>query len=50
MRLPSGRGRPSGHYQKDFQSVKGALATYLERSVFLGAYFQGELIGFMKLT
>ena len=38
------------HYQKDFESVRSALATYLERSIFLGAYYEDELIGFMKTS
>jgi hypothetical protein len=47
---PVRQGKAFWHFQKDFQSVKNALATYLERSIFIGAYFEGELIGFMKIT
>ena len=47
---PVRQGKTFWHYQKDFQTVKEAMATYLDRSVFLGAYYEGELIGFMKLT
>jgi hypothetical protein len=47
---PSRQGKAFWHYRKDRELVKRALATYLDRSVFLGAYYQGELIGFMKIT
>lgn len=47
---PVRQGKSFWHYQKDFQSVRCALATYLDRSIFIGAYYQDELIGFMKLT
>jgi hypothetical protein len=47
---PFRQGKAFWHYQKDRELVKRALATYLDRSVFLGAYYQGELIGFMKVT
>jgi len=47
---PIRRGRAFWHYQKDFDTVKRENSTYLERSVFIGAYYQGELIGFMKIV
>lgn len=47
---PVRQGKPFWHYKKSFQQVKNDLATYLNRSVFLGAYFGGELIGSMKIT
>ncbi len=47
---PVRQGKTFWHYQRDFQSVKHALATYLDRSIFIGAYHQDELIGFIKLT
>jgi len=47
---PVRQGKAFWHYRKDQLTVKRALATYLERSVFLGAYSQDELIGFMKIT
>jgi hypothetical protein len=46
---PVRNGRRFWHYRKDFETVKGAHATYLERSEFIGAYFEGKLIGFIKL-
>jgi hypothetical protein len=48
--IPVRQGKAFWHYGKDFQSIKHSLATYLERSTFLGAYYQDELIGFMKIT
>jgi hypothetical protein len=47
---PVRQGKAFWHYRKEFQTVRRALATYLHKSLFLGAYFDGELIGFMKLT
>ena len=44
------QGRPFWHYGKDFETVKREHATYLERSEFIGAYFQDELIGFIKMV
>ena len=46
---PLVQGRLSKHYGKDFETLKQAHATFLERSVFVAARFQGELIGFIKL-
>lgn len=48
--MPFRQGKLFWHYKKDRELVKRALATYLDRSTFLGAYYQGELIGFMKIT
>jgi hypothetical protein len=47
---PVRQGKAFWHYQKDFQSVEHALATYLDRSTFIGAYCEDELIGFIKMT
>ena len=44
------QGRAFWHYNKDFQTVKKELETYLDRSVYLGAYLENELIGSMKIT
>jgi hypothetical protein len=37
------------HFGKDFETVKRESGTYLDRSEFLGAYFNDDLIGFVKL-
>lgn len=47
---PVRQGKGFWHYGADRESVRRALATYLERSIFIGAYYQDELIGFMKIT
>lgn len=47
---PVRQGRPFWHYGKDFETVKREHATYVERSEFIGAYFQDELIGFIKMV
>ncbi len=47
---PVRQGKPFWHYQKPFAEVKRANATRLDRSEFIGAYFQDELIGFIKLV
>ena len=47
---PTRQGRVFWHYRKDLDSVRRENATYPERSAFLGAYYEGELIGFLKLV
>jgi hypothetical protein len=46
---PIRQGRRFWHFGKDFDTVKRENATYLERSEFLGAYLNEELIGFIKI-
>ena len=43
-------GRKYWHYGKDFVTVQTENGTYRERSTFLGAYFQDEMIGYMKIV
>jgi hypothetical protein len=43
------QGKPNRHFGKNFETVKRETATYLNRSVFIGAYFEGKLIGFIKM-
>lgn len=47
---PVRQGRPFWHYKKPFEDVKKENATYRERSDFIGAFFEGEMIGFVKLV
>jgi hypothetical protein len=47
---PVRQGRPFWHYRKGFEAVKVALATYLERSEFVGAFLGDELIGYLKIV
>lgn len=47
---PVRQGKPFWHYGKDFETVKREHSTYLERSEFIGAFFENELIGFIKIV
>ncbi len=47
---PVRQGRPFWHYQKAFSEVKSENSTYADRNAFVGAYFQDELIGFIRMT
>jgi hypothetical protein len=46
---PVRQGRRFWHYGKDFETVKKETSHSLEKSEFIGAYCQNELIGFIKL-
>ena len=43
-------GRLFWHFGKDFETVRRELATYLDRSEFIGAYWNEHLIGFIKMV
>jgi len=43
------QGRPFFHYGKDFETVKRQFARFNYREEMIGAYFEGEMIGFMML-
>ena len=47
---PVRQGRPFWHYGKDFDTIKTEHATYVDCRDFIAAYFEGELIGFIKLV
>jgi hypothetical protein len=47
---PIRQGRPFTHYGKSFETVKNEISTMLDRSEFIGAYHDGELIGYVKLV
>jgi hypothetical protein len=47
---PVRQGKHFWHYRKDFDTIKKDNATFLEKSDFIGAYYNGELIGFIKLV
>jgi hypothetical protein len=47
---PVRQGKPFWHYGKDFETVKREHGTFPERSEFVAAYFQDELIGFIKMV
>jgi hypothetical protein len=47
---PIRQGRHFRHFGKNLEMVRQELGTYPEYSTFVGAYFQGELIGFLKIV
>jgi len=47
---PVRQGRKFWHYQKSFEDVKRENSTYADRTLFIGAYFRDELIGYMRIT
>jgi hypothetical protein len=47
---PFRQGRPFPHYGKDLATVYREEATFLDSSVFIGAFLGAKLIGFVKLV
>lgn len=47
---PIRQGKPFRHYGKDIEAVREMTSTYLDQSTFIGAFFEGEMIGFAKLV
>lgn len=47
---PVRQGRPFPHYGKDIETIWKMKATFLESSIFIGAFVDSSLIGFLKLT
>ena len=47
---PVRQGAPNIHYGKSFERVYRESSTYLDNSIFIGAYLGDELIGFCKLV
>lgn len=43
------QGKRFPHYGKDLVAVRNMMATFLDRSVFLGAYLENRMIGFARL-
>jgi hypothetical protein len=48
--VPVRQGRQFWHYGKSLELIEAENGTYLDRSVFIGAYHNDELIGFLKFT
>lgn len=46
---PVRQGKPFAHYGKDLETVRREAGTFLDRSIFIGAYLGENLIGFTKL-
>lgn len=47
---PIRQGRRFRHFGKKFAQIKEEHSSFLDRSEFIGAFFQGQLIGFVKLV
>jgi hypothetical protein len=47
---PFRQGKRFWHFKKDLETVKQELSTYLNRSEFIAAYCNNELIGFLKIV
>ena len=47
---PIRQGKRYSRYGADFDTLKKASSTFLEQSLFLGAFYNDELIGFVKLV
>lgn len=47
---PVRQGKPNLHYGKDVATVYREEATYLDSSIFIGAFLGGKLVGFAKLV
>lgn len=47
---PLRQGRRFRHYGKPLEQIRDEHSSFLDRSEFFGAFFQGELIGFIKLV
>ena len=47
---PVRQGKRFWHYAKDIAEVREMNGTFMDRSIFIGAYFENELIGFVKLV
>jgi hypothetical protein len=43
------QGKPFWHFNKSFDEVKAENSTYPERTIVLGAYYQDELIGVVRM-
>lgn len=46
---PVRQGRKFWHYGKSFETVKQQFSRYIHREYMIGAYFEGEMIGFIML-
>jgi hypothetical protein len=47
---PIRQRRPFPHYGKSLERVRLEESTFLESSIFIGAFYEGKLIGFVKLV
>ena len=47
--IPRRQGKPFHHYGKSFDAVKKDYSTFLDRSEYIGAYFEDEMIAFLQI-
>jgi hypothetical protein len=47
---PIRQGKAFWHHGKSFEEIKKVHGTYRERAEYIGAYLEGELIGFLKMV
>lgn len=47
---PVRQGKAFWHYGKKLEEVRRMNATFMDQSIFIGAYFENNLIGFVKLV
>ncbi|HEY6768051.1 MAG TPA: hypothetical protein VI386_25125 [Candidatus Sulfotelmatobacter sp.] len=47
---PVRQGKPFSHYGMTLEQIRRYAETFLEQSVFIGAFFEEKMIGFVKLT
>lgn len=47
---PIRQGKRFWHYGKDLEAVRKMNGTFFDQSIFIGAFFDGNLIGFVKLV
>lgn len=47
---PIRQGKQFPHYGKDLETVRREEATYLDHSIFIGAFLEQKMIGFTKLV
>jgi hypothetical protein len=47
---PVRQGKPFAHYGKSIDAVHAMSATFLDASIFIGAFLGEKLVGFIKLT
>jgi hypothetical protein len=47
---PMRQGAPNSHYGKSLETVYREEATFLESSIFIGAFLEENLVGFIKLV
>lgn len=47
---PMRQGQPNRHYGKPFERIYKEEATFLDTSIFIGAFLENKLIGFVKMV